>query len=195
MNRTKIILIPIAVFVLFLSQCRKDDKDSTEETCGIPTTERFNFSSFPYPKLSDYDFFSGEMKEQIPAEGFLPYDVITPLFTDYAHKKRFIWMPEGAQASYDGDHEVLNMPNGTIIIKTFYYDNVLPNLDTRIVETRLLYKMNGDWNFADYIWNDDQEEAIFDLDGGNTPVEFQNESDETISINYRIPSETECITV
>ena len=30
-----------------------------------------------------------------PNAGVLPYELNTPLFTDYAHKLRTLWMPEG----------------------------------------------------------------------------------------------------
>ena len=52
--------------------------------------------------------------------GFLPYDLNTPLFSDYAHKLRAVWLPPGTQAKYDADG-VFDLPVGTIISKTFYY--------------------------------------------------------------------------
>ncbi|HUH23426.1 MAG TPA: hypothetical protein VLZ51_05140, partial [Brevundimonas sp.] len=35
-----------------------------------------------------------------------PYDLTTPLFTDYAQKLRTIWMPPGAAADYKPDDEL-----------------------------------------------------------------------------------------
>ncbi|HLP50016.1 MAG TPA: hypothetical protein VK154_03985, partial [Chitinophagales bacterium] len=55
----------------------------------------------PFGKLSEYNFFGGIMNELKPNERVVPYDLITPLFTDYAHKARFIYMPEGATVDYD----------------------------------------------------------------------------------------------
>jgi len=192
MNLNKLLILIAAVSLVLLSQCKKDDNEAicTEDLAD----SRFNFSAFPLPELSDYGFFEGDMKEQLPAEGFLPYEVITPLFSDYAHKHRFIWMPEGEKALYNTDHEVLDMPNGTIIIKSFYYDNVLPSNTTQLVETRLLYKLEGEWNFADYIWNEEQTEAFFDLDGAYKDISFLNDEGEQVDVEYRIPSEVECFT-
>jgi hypothetical protein len=34
--------------------------------------------------LSDYGFFSGSIKDQIPADGVTPYALNSPLFSDYA---------------------------------------------------------------------------------------------------------------
>ncbi|MEZ4800116.1 MAG: hypothetical protein R2809_10145 [Flavobacteriales bacterium] len=46
------------------------------------------------------------MSELHPNERVLPYDVITPLFTDYAKKKKFVWMPEGTSAIYASDNNM-----------------------------------------------------------------------------------------
>jgi hypothetical protein len=56
-----------------------------------------------------------------------------------------------------------------------------------------MLKKEDNWYFADYIWNDEQTEATFSLEGSFTNVEFM-EADEMKSTNYRIPSEVECFT-
>ena len=88
-----------------------------------------------------------------------------PLFTDYVHKLRYVWMPAGSKASYVSDGEVFDFPEGAVIIKNFYYDNVQPGNTRRILETRLMIKKYGAWIFADYVWNDDQTEAMYNLSG------------------------------
>jgi uncharacterized repeat protein (TIGR03806 family) len=148
----------------------------------------------PYQTLSTYRFFTGDLMDQIPNTGVLPYEPITSLFSDYAKKKRFVWMPPGVKATYTGDHQVLDFPDGTVLIKTFYYDAVLPDNDRRIIETRLLFKRNGNWNFADYVWNADQTEAFLDLNGSNTPVAWLDDNGVQRNIQYRIPSAAECQT-
>src|SRR5579871_6765389 len=54
----------------------------------------------PFQKLSDYNFFSGTMSDLLPNTRVIPYDLITPLFTDYAHKARFVYVPDGKTAEY-----------------------------------------------------------------------------------------------
>src|SRR5580658_7546676 len=49
-----------------------------------------------------------------------PYDLNTPLFSDYAHKLRTLWLPAGMAAKYDPD-ATFDFPVGTVITKTFYY--------------------------------------------------------------------------
>jgi len=153
----------------------------------------FDITGDLHLNLSEYNFFDGPMKDQIPAYGVIPYEPINQLFTDYAHKKRFVWMPDGESAKYVDDYTLLDFPIGTILIKTFYYDNVQPLNETRIIETRLMIKNETEWIFADYVWNDEQTEATSSLDGSLTMVEWI-EDGETKTTNYRIPSESECFT-
>ena len=68
--------------------------------------------------LSDYSFFKGNLADLKPAKGVFPYDVNTPLFTDYAQKARFIFLPDGTEMTYDSK-EVFDFPEGTTIIKNF----------------------------------------------------------------------------
>jgi len=194
----------VAIFILLvISACSSDSGSNYEE---IPTPpqqnedpteeEVVNFQpeNFPFQTLSEYNFFEGELADLSPNNRVLSYNLISPLFTDYAKKKRFVWMPEGVSATYGGDHEILDFPEGAILIKNFYYNQVQPSNATRIIETRLIYKKNNAWEFANYVWNDQQTEATLDLQGSNTPVEWIDESGETKSTNYRIPSATECVT-
>jgi uncharacterized repeat protein (TIGR03806 family) len=179
-----------------LAACNKEEEFPTDEDSDpLPETGvSFDLSQVPYPKLSDYRFFIDTMVLMHPNEGVIPYDVITPLFSDYAKKKRFIWMPQGAGAQYVNDREIVDFPEGTVMIKSFYYDNVQPLGNRKMIETRLIYKKNGEWKFADYIWNDDQTEATFDLEGAYQNIEWVDDSGLSHTVNYRIPSEVECYT-
>jgi len=153
----------------------------------------FNLSEIPYNTLSEYNFFEGTLKDLDPVFGVLPYDLISPLFSDYAHKKRFVWMPDGTKANYNEDFKPLDFPVGAVLIKNFYYDNVQPTNTTRIIETRLMYFTEDGWDFAKYVWNDEQTEATFTNAGVSTNIEWI-EFGQTNTVNYRIPSRTECFT-
>ena len=149
----------------------------------------------PYQSLDEYNFFIGQnMADLIPNEGLLLYEPITQLFTDYAKKTRYVWMPEGVAANYVSDFTSFDFPDGAVLIKNFFYENALPANGRKVMETRLMFKRNGEWEFADYIWNDEQTEATFDLSGENKPITVVLENGETISINYRVPSSAECLT-
>lgn len=183
--------------IAFISSCKSDD-DYEDEYIEIIEVEEispvvFNIDEVPYPKLSDYNFFDGLMSNQDPVYGVLPFRLINKLFTDYAKKQRFIWMPDDVSANYVNDHTVLDFPIGTTLIKTFYYENVLPDNNKNIIETRLMIKKEEGWIFANYIWNEDQTEADFDLVGGFADLEWDLEGT-TRSVHYRIPSQSECFT-
>lgn len=157
------------------------------------STVVFNLESMPYPTLSEYQFFSENLNTLEPNFGVIPYTLNATLFSDYAKKKRFIWMPNNTEATYVSDDVPLNFPTGTILIKNFYYDNVLPNNETQIIETRLMIKKEAEWVFANYVWNAEQTEASLDMNGSFVNLDWQNE-DEVKSIQYRIPSAAECHT-
>ena len=153
----------------------------------------FNLEALPYTNLSEYNFFQGEMKNLTPVYGVLPYELINPLFTDYSLKDRFVWMPQEENAYYLGDSEVLNFPTGTILIKNFSYNGVVPSNERKNIETRLMIKKAEGWGFANYIWNDEQTEAVYNMDGSTVEIEW-TENSITNTVNYRIPSGSECIT-
>lgn len=182
------------VGVIMLS-CKKDKTpfplDPTEPI--IPdTTVSVDLSKVPYPKLSDYRFFTGNMVDHEPNAGVLIYEPITPLFTDYALKKRYVWMPEGSKANYIADNKNLDLPVGSVIVKTFYYDNVLPAGNTFIIETRLMIRKDSGWIFAEYVWNEEQTEAYLEMDGSYKNMSW-TQNGTAMSANYRIPSDTECL--
>lgn len=151
-----------------------------------------DLSQVPYPKLSDYHFFEGELKNLQPALGVLPYKPASELFSDYALKKRFVWMPKNTKATYVSDTDILELPVGSVLIKVFYYDTVLPNNTTQIIETRLMIRKTEGWIFAEYIWTPDQSDAILETVSTSRSLSIQ-QGNETLNFNYRTPNtSTEC---
>ena len=153
----------------------------------------YNINEMPYENLSQYNFFQGELKNLDPVYGVIPYELISSLFTDYSIKNRFLWMPDGVSAEYISSSSVFDFPVGTILIKNFSYDDVLPEMISKNIETRLMIKKESGWIFADYIWNEDQTEASFSLDGSVVDISWLQNGEER-NISYRIPSASECLT-
>ena len=99
------------------------------------------------PNLSDYRLFAEATNPLTdPNSGGIMYDLTTPLFTDYANKYRFLFVPEGTQAVYRSQ-EVFDFPVGTIITKTFTIQADLrdDSSEQDIVETRLLIHRKEGW--------------------------------------------------
>lgn len=184
-----------ALGLLFVIGCSSDNDpgptDDGEATEVSPVN--YNLDAMPYPKLSDYNLFKSPMNNLDPVYGVLPFKPASELFTDYASKSRFVWMPEGAKASYNGDGQIFNFPSGTILVKNFYYQNLLPTNTKKIIETRLIIKKGAEWIFANYVWNNEQTEAVFDLEGSFVDLEFSHNG-QTKNVFYRIPSSAECMT-
>lgn len=180
---------------ILLTNCSSDNDGPIDEIPQEVSPVIFDINAVPYAKLSDYNFFKGNISDLDPVYGVLPFQPASQLFTDYALKKRFVWMPDGVSASYVADNKVINFPNGTVLIKNFYYENVLPSNSKKIIETRLMIKKAEGWIFANYIWNNEQTEAIYDEDmsGESLNVEFIQNGQTKIA-NYRIPSASQCLT-
>lgn len=143
--------------------------------------------------LSAYGFFKGKLAELKPVKGVIPYDLNTPLFSDYASKARFIKIPEGLSVSYN-DKEVFDFPVGTVLIKNFFYhkDARKPQKGRRIMETRLLIHEKDGWVALPYIWNDDQTEASLDVAGDTKKVSWRNQKGKRRKIEYIIPNMNQC---
>lgn len=183
----KFLLFSLVLGAFVLYSCHKDEP--------FYSPVDFDLSQVPYPKLSDYKFFEGDIKNQTPAAKVIPYKPASALFSDYAHKKRFVWLPKGARATYNGDDNIFNFPVGAVLIKTFYYDNVQPSNTTKLVETRLLINKADGWKAFTYVWNEAQTDAFLETtnNGLFIPITFLNNGTPK-SIDYKVPSQTECIT-
>ena len=157
------------------------------------------FSSAPNPlkyakpKLSDYGFFKHRMADHIPAEGVIPYSVSAQLFSDYALKSRFIVLPEGQRLQYKSDGS-FDFPQGSVLIKTFYYpaDFRNPNQEIKLMETRLLTHTPEGWMGFAYVWNETQTEAFLEIAGERLPVSFIHSDGEKIELEYSVPNFNQC---
>jgi len=147
----------------------------------------------PFSKLSEYRLFKGEMARLDPNDRVLPYDLNSALFTDYAHKARFVWMPEGKAAQFS-ENDVLDFPVGTVLVKNFFYelDERSPDKGRKIIETRLLIRKEKEWEANTYVWNDAQTEAFLEIAGESVPVSFTNLHGEQLTFKYAVPNKNQC---
>jgi uncharacterized repeat protein (TIGR03806 family) len=192
----KYYLTALALFIGVTLVISCSDSDDPEVYVPVSPVV-FDITQVPYAKLSDYHFFEGEMKNQVPSLNVLPYLPASTLFTDYAQKKRFIWMPPGVKATYNTDGKILNFPTGTVLIKNFYYTTIQPGNTTKIIETRMMIKKETGWIFVEYVWNDAQTDAALQVgsdftNGSNQLFSFKKPNNEIVDLNYRIPSDAEC---
>ncbi|WP_420581475.1 SO2930 family diheme c-type cytochrome [Reichenbachiella sp.] len=186
----RICIYGLVVAVLVSCQPPKQPKIEIPVPKGSDQTisEQVQYASVGLTKLSDYNFFKGKLSDLVPTENVLAYDLNTPLFSDYAKKKRFIYIPKGEKIGYR-EKEVLDFPVGTILIKNFYYDaGQLNENSDKILETRLLIHETDGWKALPYIWNTEQSEAYLEITGGKIPLSLAGKG----SISYNIPDMNQC---
>ena len=144
-------------------------------------------------KLSAYGFFAGNIADQRPVEGVVPYRLNTPLFSDYAEKLRFVKLPAGQAARYNAT-EVIDFPVGTTIIKTFYFpvDFRDAKKGRRLMETRLLVRETAGWKGLEYVWNDDQTDAVLAVAGDRKTVNYVDAEGRKQEQEYVMPNLNQC---
>jgi uncharacterized repeat protein (TIGR03806 family) len=146
----------------------------------------------PHDTLDEWKLFS-DARAQTPNDRVQPYDVISPLYSDYSHKRRFMWIPQGAQIGYQ-EQGKWTFPIGTILVKTFSYLNDArdPSLGERLLETRLLVREPSEWTAQIYIWNAEQTEAVHDVAGDIIPYDFIDPAGNARHNDYIVPNANEC---
>ncbi|TBR36660.1 MULTISPECIES: SO2930 family diheme c-type cytochrome [Dyella] len=164
-------------------------------------------------KLSEWHVVEVRGGKLVLNQGVVPYDLNTPLFTDYAHKLRTVWMPKGESAKYNPT-DSFDFPVGTVISKTFYYpkvaggqkDDVARTYDSskdfagegldlanvRLIETRILVHRPDGWAAIPYLWNDNQSDADLARTGAVLPLTLVADDKSREDFNYVMPDESQC---
>jgi uncharacterized repeat protein (TIGR03806 family) len=148
----------------------------------------------PPAKLSAYGLFT-DPAAKVAAPGVHAYRLNTALFSDYADKRRFVFVPPGQAITYkpEGSFE---FPVGAVLVKTFEYPAKLSDATApvRTLETRLLVRTETGWDARPYIWNAAGTEATLTPVGGPIPVDVQDAHGKLLSIAYRVPNQNQCKT-
>lgn len=180
----------------------------TRGASGSPTF----FAEENPAQLSEWGLMdvSGEGLEL--ADGVVPYDLNSALFTDYALKLRTIWVPEEAGSAPFRSDDYPDFPVGTVISKTFYYPagqsprDVLKMVDTigqtnpilqdldrvRLMETRLLVRRKAGWEAVSYVWNEAQSDAKLTKIGDAQPLSLATNDADKEDFTYIVPDINQC---
>jgi mono/diheme cytochrome c family protein len=109
-------------------------------------------------KLSQTGFYTNiALKSRTVTSGIVPFEVNAPLWSDGAHKARWISVPTGKKVvPSDSDH--YQYPDGTVFIKNFAMDSVYGDTNTTFIfETRfLIIRISGAdtaYEGITYKWN------------------------------------------
>ncbi len=167
----------------------------------------------PPTLLSAWGLMSVNGSSLVLNGGVMPYELNSPLFSDYALKLRTVWTPRDTIAVYNDDRE-LDFPVGTVISKTFLYEKLTErdgllyvrrkdgeatlendgSLDLNshvLMETRLLVRYDDGWRALPYVWNASQDDATLEIAGDQRDIVLvQGDTDEHIT--YIVPDANQC---
>lgn len=149
---------------------------------------------FPYETLSEYGLFREPMSELQPVSGVLPYEPVSPLWTDGAVKPRFIVVPPGSTVTFEAEAG-WDWPTGTLLVKNFLFglDERDPEGTRRVVETRLLEReADGTWTAHTYLWDEDQSEARRTVAGARVTLDRVDAAGEPWTQTYLVPNTNQC---
>lgn len=182
-----------------------------EPSSGV---QLFTAASAP-AKLSAWQLLLSDGQQLSLQAGALPYSLNTPLFSDYAHKFRTVWLPPGTQMNYTATGP-LQFPVGAIVTKSFYYPRAQAQAagaigglkseqvdggetidlrQNRLLETRLMVREpSGRWGAVTYVWDEDQRDATLVRAGQNIAVELVDAQGGRTPFIYAVPTDAQCIT-
>jgi uncharacterized repeat protein (TIGR03806 family) len=174
------------------------------------TTPLFHAEGYP-GRLSEWRLMTAANGALTLSKGATPYDLATPLFSDYALKLRTITLPKGEPATYN-PRETFDLPVGTILSKTFYYPQaggawtgevsygaettvaggVLPLAGLRLIETRLLVHRAEGWVAIPYVWNEEQTDAVIRRTGEVKKLTLRRPDGREEPFAYLVPNQNQC---
>lgn len=175
-----------------------NDGTKTVSVCNNIQGMEVNFEALQTENcelLSSYNLFADSTNPTKDVNGSksLKYGLSMPLFTDYATKYRFVVMPEASVATFS-ENEVMDMPVGTVLIKTFSLpaDSSLRGFENEtLIETRLLINRADGWIALPYRWDSEGTDATYVASGRKFDASLTHKG-ESLDFKYVIPSTTDC---
>ncbi|MCB9665709.1 MAG: hypothetical protein H6732_16490 [Alphaproteobacteria bacterium] len=87
----------------------------------------------------------------MPAEGVVPYDLATPLFSEGVRKARF-WSTSAAAPVDPVPDAPWVFPEGAVVLKVFGHPGAA--VHDRPLEVRVMARLGGAWRFQGYAWDE-----------------------------------------
>jgi uncharacterized repeat protein (TIGR03806 family) len=130
-----------------------------------------------FPKLLSETGCVDPSDPEKPASGLIPYDVVSPLWSDGAEKTRFMALPDDKTIAIDADGD-WDLPIGSVLVKTFAVEG-------KRLETRLFMRHDdGNWGGYTYEWDDQGNDATLLPAGKLRPLDAGA---------WAYPSRSQCI--
>lgn len=159
-------------------------------------TKGVNWQALAYdcPQLSHYNLFvSPQDPTTVPFDGGFKYKLNNELFTDYAEKDRFIFLPPKTSMKYAAQG-TFDFPTGTVITKTFsFFLQKNPKTEKPIaIETRLLVKRKSGWEAIEYVWDHSKQDAFLYLGGKVETFDILANNQKAMKVDYAVPNRRQC---
>ncbi|MDH7912344.1 PQQ-dependent sugar dehydrogenase [Winogradskyella sp. SYSU M77433] len=162
-----------------------------------------NDDNFPDPPqlLSQTGIFTDLSTLEVE-DGFVPYELYEPFWSDGALKRRWIAVPNN-DGVHSGPNEQIQyseygdwvFPSGTVIVKHFdlKIDDNDPSV-TKKIETRVsVVGDDGNMYFLTYNWNEQETDAVLQTTSTEEPVEIATVGGGTRIQDWFFPSNSNCI--
>lgn len=144
-------------------------------------------------RLSETGLFTSVPDHRMAA-GVVPYAVNAQLWSDGAHKERWMAVPGQEQIEYSSNRG-WTFPNGSVLVKSFAIEMNAGQPESRKwIETRLMVRLDNEWTGYSYRWYADQSDAEL-LDRGSLDVAYDI-TDPNGSVSQQTwhhPSRAECM--
>ena len=160
------------------------------------------FSAAPPPQVDDAALMAARPADDIAAYGLfldaamtepaprvVKYGLNSTLFSDYADKARYIYVPEGETLAYDGEG-LLKFPVGAAIVKHFGFVRDDGHFDK--IETRLLVHQADGWKAYPYVWDESDSHATLKKAGAKLEVMGHDAEAKPLPLHWAVPNVNQC---
>ncbi len=137
------------------------------------------------------------LKTRAVTDGIFPFEVNAPLWSDAAHKERYVTVPVGA-AIVPSDTDHYAFPDMTVMVKNFGIDTVVGDANSAIlIETRFMVirKVGAGYKYwgISYAWKRDQSDAdLVDPSKGLSAVISVKAGGAAVGKRWTYPSRGQC---
>lgn len=190
-----------SVIFSFLSACGGESNSNSANSNAVTslcqkTVDSVNWEALlseNCENLSDYNLFKDPKDPTGEANGNgMPYNLSVSLFTDYASKYRYVFVPDNKTAQYS-DHEVIEFPVGSVLVKTFSLpeNTSQRGVNETLIETRVLIHRESGWVALPYYWETASDARLLIAGKTISNISITHKSEE-ITFDYGIPQASQC---
>ncbi len=148
-------------------------------------------SSVPFPQHLSATGLFRDVESLDPSAGLVPYDVVSPLWSDGARKRRWVALPGETKIGFQRAR-AWEFPRGTVLVKHFEM-RIHPKDPPRRLETRVLIHETTGWAGYTYKWNKQQTDADLLTASESDQLTISGPNGGSIKVDYVYPGPGDCM--